>query len=424
MKSMWLARLLSSVFILLFMLGVFAGPAHAQSLITGNSVPSGQVINDDVILFGDSVTIDGDVNGNVIAIGNTVTLNGTVDGSLVALAQDVRLNGEVTDSAYAASLTLDLGKASKVARNLTYVGASAQIPPGATIGRDLKGIFMGAVLGGNLGGNIRAIVGPVEVVRFILDALNVQIKLPNLRPIVPQGTPAAPTTTPPPATPSSYLPLKVLAAYRPLSTDRAPSEQATKTNPVLNFLYSAWLSRQVKQFATLFILGLLLVLLFPAFLTPWATRARQALPLSAGYGLLLIILGNIAAVILLLVVLAIGAGIYALKLDSLAFLTLGMGVSAVGVAYAVFILFTTYLSKIVVAYLVGWLLLRRWERPSRWWMLLPFLLGLLIYTLVVAIPFLGWAISIIVAAVGSGAIYLSIFARRGQLLVPPAEPAA
>jgi hypothetical protein len=94
------------------------------------------------------------------------------------------------------------------------------------------------------------------------------------------------------------------------------------------------------------------------------------------------------------------------------------------VTYAVFILFTVYLSKIVVAYLVGSLLLRRWQRDSRWWMLLPFLLGLLIYTLVVAIPFLGWAISIIVAAVGTGAIYLSFFPRGAQALTPSPEPVA
>lgn len=419
MKSNRFFRLLMSGLLLFIMLGVFAGPAHAQSLISGDSVASGQVVNDDIILFGDNVTIDGEVNGNVIAIGNSVTLNGKVDGSLLTAAQDVHLNGEVTDSVYAASLTLNLGEQAKVGRNATYLGGNVGFPPGAAIGRDVKGLFFGGLLSGEVGGNYRAIVGP-EVVRWILDQFNVQLKLPNLRPSGPQVTPSAPTITPPAATPSSHAGAKVLASVRRISADRAPAAQAS--NRVLDFLYSTWLARQVKQFATLFILGLLLVLLFPAFLRPWAMRARDSLPLSAGYGLLLIIIGHIVAVLLLLVVLAIGVGIYALKLESLAFLTMGLGVSGVGVVYAVFILFTVYLSKIVVAYLVGWLILRRWERPSRWWMLLPFLLGLLIYTLVVAIPFLGWAISIIVAAVGSGAIFLSLFPRSRLSLAPAPAP--
>jgi hypothetical protein len=105
-------------------------------------------------------------------------------------------------------------------------------------------------------------------------------------------------------------------------------------------------------------------------------------------------------------------------------------------AYATFILLTSYFSKIVVAYLVGWLLLRRWDRASRWWMLLPFLLGLLIYALLVAIPFLGFAISLVVAAIGTGAIYMSlvpagkrVFSKEEasapasvELVEPPAEP--
>jgi hypothetical protein len=421
MKANSFFRLLSSGLLLLIMLAVSVFPAHAQGLVAGDSVPAGQVIDDDAILFGDTVTIDGDVNGNVLAIGNTVTVNGTVDGSLIALAQDVYLNGEVTDSVYAASLTLNLGESAQVGRNATYVGASAEFPPGASVGRDLKGIFMGALLGGDLGGDIHAVVGPVEVVRFILDQLNIELQIPDLRRQLPQVEPPAPSPTP-----SSHFPVKVLAAMRPISV-RASAQAvppAQESNPVLDFLYSAWLERQVKQFATLFILGALLVLLFPSFLRPWATRARESLPLSAGYGLLIIILGHIVAAIALLLVLAVGAGIFALGLESLGFLTLGLGASAVGVTYAVFILFTVYLSKIVVAYLAGSVLLRRWQRDSRWWMLLPFLLGLLIYTLVVAIPFLGWAISIIVAAVGTGAIYLSFFPRGAQALTPSPEPVA
>lgn len=410
MKSRQSIKLFSTSLTLLVLLGAFTGPAHAQGIVTGDSLASGQVINDDAILFGDNVVIDGDVNGNLIAIGNSVTLNGKVNGSLIALGQDVVVNGEIGDSLYAASLTLDFGETASVGRNVTYLGASTKIPPGASIGRDLKGIFFGAVLAGDLGGNIRAIVGPVEVVRFVLDELNVEVKMPVLR--NPFSTVPEPPATP---APSGYAPLKVLAAARATSVEAAPEAQ---DSPVRDFLYGKWLARHVKEFVTLFIIGALLVLFLPAFVSQWAARAKDSLALSAGYGLLITVLGHIAALLLILLVLALAAGLYALKLDALAFLTFGLGASAVGVAYATFVLFTVYLSKIVVAYLVGWLLLRRWDRESRWWKLLCLLLGLLIYALVVAIPFIGWAASVIIAAVGTGAIYLGLVPAARRAVAP------
>jgi hypothetical protein len=417
MNSRYSIKLLSASLMLIAMLAVFAGPAHAQGVVTGDTVSSGQVIEDDAILFGDNVVIDGDVNGNVIAIGNTVTLNGKVDGSLIALGQDVIVNGEISDSLYAGSLTLDFGETASVGRNVTYLGASTKIPPGASIGRHLKGIFFGAVLGGELGGDIQAVVGPVEVVRFILDQLNIEVQMPDLRrPFLTE-----PEVSPTP-TPSSYLPIKVLAApARPPSVERVVLAQ---DNPVRDFFYSRWLARHVKEFATLFIIGALLVLLLPAFVSQWSTRAKDSVALSAGYGLLITILGHLAALLLLVVVLALAAGLYALKLEALAFLTFGLGASALGVIYATFVLLTVYLSKVVVAYLVGWLLLRRWHRESRWWMLLCFVLGLLIYTLVVAIPFIGWAASVIIAAVGTGAIYLSLMPMARKTVAPEVAEAA
>jgi hypothetical protein len=57
-------------------------------------------------------------------------------------------------------------------------------------------------------------------------------------------------------------------------------------------------------------------------------------------------------------------------------------------------------------------------------MLLCFVLGLLIYALVVAIPFIGWAASVIIAAVGTGAIYLSLMPMARKTVAPEVAEAA
>jgi hypothetical protein len=81
--------------------------AHAQDgIIFGDGIPSGTVVNHDVLLIGNDVSIDGIVNGNAFILGNQVLISGTVNGSLVMLAQNAAVGGDVTGAVYAAALTL------------------------------------------------------------------------------------------------------------------------------------------------------------------------------------------------------------------------------------------------------------------------------------------------------------------------------
>ena len=62
-------------------------------IITSDTIPAGDVIDNDVIITGTNVVIDGTVNGDVVAFGSSVTLNGTVHGSLVSVADEVASTG-------------------------------------------------------------------------------------------------------------------------------------------------------------------------------------------------------------------------------------------------------------------------------------------------------------------------------------------
>ena len=167
-KIVFLTPLLA--FVLLF--GAVS-PAHAQGIVAGDTVPAGTTVDDDVILFGEAVTIDGDVNGNVFALGGTVTVNGKVDGSLYAISQQVTVNGEVSDGVYGTALELIFGPEGKVGRNVAFLGLSVGMPEGASIGRDLTGIFLlGAQFAGEVDRDTTAVIGPLEVVRLIIRLLD------------------------------------------------------------------------------------------------------------------------------------------------------------------------------------------------------------------------------------------------------------
>jgi hypothetical protein len=62
------------------------------------------------------------------------------------------------------------------------------------------------------------------------------------------------------------------------------------------------------------------------------------------------------------------------------------------------------LSKLIVAFSLGLFIFRAKERPGFVRSLTPLLLGLVIYLLIRAIPFLGWAVGVVVTLFGLGAV--------------------
>jgi hypothetical protein len=87
-------------------------------------------------------------------------------------------------------------------------------------------------------------------------------------------------------------------------------------------------------------------------------------------------------------------------------------VLAVGLASVVFWLSIVYFSKVIVAFWLGRLLFRRflpkYQQTSVW----ALLVGVLLFALIVSIPYLGWVASVIATMFGLGALWLVAFPRR------------
>ncbi|MBK7175857.1 MAG: hypothetical protein IPH82_01450 [Chloroflexi bacterium] len=111
---------------------------------------------------------------------------------------------------------------------------------------------------------------------------------------------------------------------------------------------------------------------------------------------------------------------------------LGAGVYVVGhfvivtePVFWIFVLFVCYLSKVIVAYRFGgWFLGRFMPRAQRRvWSLL---FGLVVFVLLAAIPYAGWALSLIVTFIGLGAVVVAFFVdqqnrRAGETAVTAAK---
>jgi hypothetical protein len=91
---------------------------------------------------------------------------------------------------------------------------------------------------------------------------------------------------------------------------------------------------------------------------------------------------------------------------------MALGFFSLGLVATIFVLFVLYISKVIVAYLVGYAILNRFAPNVVRYKVLSLLLGLLIYVLLVWIPYLGWVIALLVTAVGLGAAW--IYYREGR----------
>jgi cytoskeletal protein CcmA (bactofilin family) len=374
-------------------------PARADWAIVGDTVPAGQVMDNDVLARGTDVVIDGTIKGDLLVVGSTVTVNGSVSGSLVTLARTVTVNGQVDGSVYVASRTLALGSATKVAHNVHYLGLMLDSRRGSQVGRDLVVASVRGRVSSQIGRELNAAI--------LLLTFNGQIGAG----VEMSGEGAT--------LPHRFEPGGTLL-FVGSSAGRVPGLAAPalsiwslqqEQEPVAGV--PEGLVHRLGDLAALLLVGGLALWLRPSLIQRPAERLlRQPLP-AGGYGLLALVLAFSALVIaILLAVLLffIGMWLGGVALWELAFLLWGIGYPTLILALSLFALAVLYGTKVIAADLVGTLILKRLAPQSLDTArgILPLLLGLVLYVLVRSIPFLGLAVEVVITVFGLGALWLTL----------------
>jgi len=416
--------------------GVFSlvSPARAQGIQVTfeDSVPAGEVVENDAILSGTTVKIDGGVVGDAYAVGSIVEVNGDVDGSLVAIGQNVVINGNVTGTTYVAAVTLELGEDAELDRNLYYLGASINTTEGSTIGRDLVTISFGGQFAGDIGRNTIGIIGPFEMFKLFMDLIG----RPVFEPQSGLGIPAsAYQVKEQPVKLAGFLPSVSSIALTRVGEQRLsgtnlmpaaigePDLSAQTDSAIDSEEVQDWLQWIVEEFITLLVFGLLGIWLFSSFLKRSGQKIESKPLKSTGIGLLglVISVALIGVVILVaLLILMLGIGLGALSFWDLAWAVWGVGFSSLGLAFWLSLLFVSYGTKVIVTFLVGTLILARLAPKANHYKILPLLLGLVIYVLLAWLPYFGWVIAVLVNAVGLGAAWLA-YKDRGPAALEEEE---
>jgi cytoskeletal protein CcmA (bactofilin family) len=410
-------RLLAALVVALAAWLLMPKAARADWSVVGDTVPSEQVIDNDVLATGTDVRIDGTINGDLLAIGSTVTVNGPVSGSLVAVGRTVVLNGDVGGSTYVLGRTLKLGEMADVLHNVHFAGLLLDSRSGSRIGRDLVVASVRARISSQVGRTLNALI--------LLMTFNGRIGGGLDQP----GT-GAPSLGGPLTGPGGIL---LGIAFGPaggqglgyaapnfgiLSASLVPKalvQQEESASGEPSAAIPEWLVARLNDLLILLLVGGLVIWLRPALIQRPAEQLRRKPLPAAGFGLLAVVLAlNAVAAAILLAVLLLFGGIWlgVVTLWALAIVLWGIGYPALILALALLTLTVLYGSKVIVADLVGTLILKKLSPGALEYRILPQLLGLVLYVVLRAIPVLGWVIEGIVTILGLGAIWLAYRHRR------------
>ncbi len=425
-KRKWWPILGAAVAVLLIV--SIAAPVFASESRTGTQVTVGpnEVLPDDLYATGEFITIDGTIKGDLIAFGSEVRINGTVEGEVLGAARTISVNGKIGDDLRVAAYQVQIGSKGSVAHDVNVAAFSFEALNGSDVGGDVYAAAYQSQLNGRVGGTFHGATNGLYINGQVGHDVLAEVAAPDAQfnqlapflrmspvPVLGPGLHIADT-----AVISGSLKYvsrgeaiiapgaKVGQVVRETPPQAQPRERERPPERAFGLRLLFWIIAQLRRFITLIIVGLLLIWLLPRVVPEAAARLRARPWPSLGWGCA----GEVAFFVTLPIIFAliIGFGLLLgiITLGGLQTVFIGAGLILEGLWGLFFAVITSYVAKIIIAFLVGTLLLeqaRSKSIDSAFW---PMLIGIVLYTIVAAIPILGWLAGLAATLFGLGALWL------------------
>jgi hypothetical protein len=406
-----------SLSLILIVALMFPAPAYAQGITVEDTVKEGEVVDHNMVLSGPVVSMDGKIEGDLLAVGDQIKINGEVDGNLIVIGNQVLLNGPVSGSVYIGAATLAIGPEASVGRDVSFIGAMFETSETSTVGRDLNILTLDSKMAGDTGRDVNALVGPLRLGLVIYDFIKDQGWLPQstgLDVLDPAGVSAGQSAA------GSGL---MLQSIRPLVLIAAPASEWGQQPPqqsggIDTEAWQTWGIALLRNIAALLIVGLLAIWLLPAQLTFSSELPRSRPWRSLLTGFLVLLLGWFVALLALLLVIGLAFFLFWISLPNLGFLVGSLGVMAVSLAGIVYWFSIAFFSKVIIAFLLGRSLFAKSTWKYAQGRVVPLLAGVVLFALIVSIPYLGWVVSVISTMFGLGALWLVAFPAKVKEIEP------
>ncbi len=342
-------------------------------------VAAGEIVDDSLAVAGDVVAVDGTVTGNLFAAGHRVILRGTVKGDLVAVAKRVEIEGTVDGNVFVGGGTV-LVRGS-VGRSAHCAAADLlRVDPTGRVDGDTVGLAETIDLDGHVGRDLVAFAGMTNVRGDVGRNVSVRTRRLHLEAGAKIGG-------------NLLARVRDAAAVQvdegtivtgKTETRLLPKEKSRYTRVGFYVWKLIWL-------AAAFLVGLALHALLPG-LFPARLPGSVALLRTAGVGFVALVVVPVAALLLMLTLIGLPAGL----------LILGLWLAGL------------YVAQILVATLVGRGLLQKADAPPA--SMAPVLLvGLVFVAVSVNLPYVGGLVCFVVLVLGLGLAVIGAHrgARRG-----------
>ncbi len=364
-------RMVAATAVLLGTPPVSAEQSDARSPLGDRAVlRAGQVVQGDYFAFGPQVEISGTVNGDLYAAGGEVIVDGVVNGDVIVagakivlsgtIAQDARVvgahvivSGTIGRSATLGGIDVHLTEKATVRENLTAGGGSVQLS--GTIGRDARvgawhATFSNAVA--------RDVIVAAESVRLTSKA-SVAGRLRYWGEVAPSIDQEA-------------------VVHGPIT--RRPLPEGWSTERARQGLIGMRFLAAFISFLSTLVLGLILLRVCPQFVGQVTAAIRERPAPSLGWGLAASVVTPLVAISFVVTMVLLPAGVILLALYGVA----------------------VYLARIFAITYAGQVLLRRQNDPAS--LVRPFVVGLLVYSLLALVPVIGGLLTFLTVLSGLGAL--------------------
>jgi len=336
--------------------------------------PDTSIINDDLIIAGGNIKLDGTIEGDLISASRYLVQNGLVTGSLNSAAQNLEILGVVNGSVRGFAQNVNIN--GQLNQNLIAFCSALNIRSDATIAKDVTAFGGEMTLDGKVGGDLKGSVGTLIITGVV--AKDVSITADNIT--------LMPTA-------------QILGNFKYKSEKQAKIESGAlvsgetvwtkkelkKENESKNVFSTKSLITEMLFLLALMITGIVLFLVCKQNAYQAKKAVGESFLKSMGLGFVFMVCIPIAIIILLITVIGIPLAVISLF------------------AYLILV----YIAKIPVAAFLGDRIIKALGKEGEPSLIWSMLLGLVILTVLLNIPYLEWLIYFVVLFTGFGAILLS-----------------
>ena len=386
-----------------------------------------EVIGDDLYVGAGTIIIEGTIKGDLIATGGEIVINGIVEEDFWGAAGYITINGEVRGDVRMAGSVLVLGSNARIADDVFAAGYSLQAMAGSAVGGSLYWAGYQALLAGEVEENVNGVMGALDISGVIKGNVAVEVGEPD--PDLEQMLPLLKTWMPVPMQPLGFrvteeaeiggrltyisgsegaiAPEAEIAGGVVYQTPVPPpveEEEVEELTPAQ--LARNWSLDQLRRFIALLLVGLILLWVVPGPMREAASALQMRPWSSLGWGILILIFVciTIPSVAFLVIVLDVILGL--LGFGGLVVSITGLGLLTNTAIIAGLLVAAGYITKVVFSFLVGRMILERIRKSwgaGRFW---PLLIGVVLFSIVRAVPYLGWFFGLVVTLLGLGALWL------------------